>query len=244
MIKQNYIYGANPVMECIKANTYKIDHIFLLNLNNQKLMNLINKYNIKYFIKQKNELDKLCETPKHQGVIAFISNWKTYSLEEIVKKAKIKEAKPLFIILDQIEDPHNFGAIIRISDLFNVSGIIILSVRQSQLNPIVAKVSSGGFNYVSVCVVKNLTNAIKYLKDNGFWIYSTSFSEKSVPFDSLNYDTPTVLILGNENKGVSKRLLNESDYQIHIPTNGHIDSLNVSCATSILVYEIWKQLHQ
>ncbi len=242
MSKYNYVYGVNTVTECLKAGIYKISVIYLLNINNKRVLKLIRKKNIRYELKSKEELYKMFGTNNHQGVVAIISNWKTEQLPELVNSAKQKYPNPLFIILDQIEDPHNFGAIMRTCDLFNVAGIIILNIRQVQLNPVVAKVSTGAFNYVPVCVVNNLSNAIQYLKKNNFWIYTTTFSEKSVPFDSIKYNTGIVLVLGNEGDGISKRIITESDFEIHIPTDGHIDSLNVSTAAAILIYEISKQL--
>ena len=242
MEKLNYIYGINPVIETIKAKKYKIEVVYLFNTYNKILMLLLKQNNINYIIKSKEELNNIFSN--NQGVIAKISNWETLSLKSLIQNAKLKSKVPFFVMLDQVEDPNNFGAIIRICDLFNVSGIIILNVRQSQMNSTVAKISSGAFNYVPLCVVNNLSNAIRVLKKELFWIYATSFSDKSEQFDNLKYDSPTVLILGNEGKGVSKKILTLSDFEIHIKTYGNVDSLNVSSASSILIYKISKELRR
>lgn len=235
MEKFNYIHGINPVIECIKANVHKIKIIYLLNKNNKKLLKLILENQIKYILKTKEELAQIKKG--NQGVIAIIDAFKIYSLNELLKiESKLK--RKFFVILDQIEDPHNFGAILRNCDLLNITGIIILNLRQVQLNATVAKVSAGAFNYVPVCVVNNLFNTIKKLKEESFWIYATTFSKNAEKFTNLEYNTNICLVLGNEAKGVSKKIIKTSDFNIYIPTFGNVDSFNVACASAILFYGI------
>ncbi len=240
MKKYNYIYGINTVIETIKAKKYKIDCVFLLNKNNKYLIKLLNSNKIKFLIKDKKELNKF--SFNNQGVVAKISDWEFIDINDLIELSLENKKNPLIVMLDKIEDPQNFGSIIRICDMFDVSGIIILNRNQIKMNESVAKVSSGAFNYVPICIVSNLSNAIRKLKNKSFWIYSTLLNEKSQEFNKLNYNSPTVLILGNEGKGISNKISNISDFNIYIKTYGHLDSLNVSSASSILIYEITKKL--
>ena len=232
----NLIYGKNPVIEAIRAK--KALKVFLVNnFSDQKINNLIkeNRLNVVYI--SPNEMDKMCNGV-HQGIAAELKPYQTVSLEEIIHKAKNKEKK-IIVMLDGIEDPHNLGAILRSADVFEASGIILPKHNSVSLNATVAKTSAGAINYVPVAVVNNLNQAIKTLKDEGYWIVSTDGSATQ-SYSSIKYDFPVVVVIGSEGKGVSSLVIKNSDYIVKIPQFGHVNSLNASVAAGILLAEVHK----
>ena len=233
----NLIYGKNPVIEAIRAK--KALTVFVVNnFNDQKLLSLINDNHLAVVNIASSEMDKMCNNGVHQGVAAELKPYQTVSLEEIIIKAKKKEKK-IIVMLDGIEDPHNLGAILRSADVFEASGIILPKHNSVSLNATVAKTSAGAINYVPVAVVNNLNQAIKQLKDEGYWIVSSDGSA-TISYSSIKYDFPVVIVIGSEGKGVSSLVLKNSDYIVKIPQFGHVNSLNASVAAGILLAEVHK----
>ena len=232
----NLVYGKNPVIEAIRAK--KALKVFVVaNFNDQKVLNLIKDNKLNMVSISPNEMDKMCNGV-HQGIAAELKPYQTVSLEEIIIKAKKKEKK-IIVMLDGIEDPHNLGAIMRSADVFEASGIILPKHNSVTLNATVAKTSAGAINYVPVAVVNNLNQAIKELKEEGFWIVSTVGSA-TISYSSIKYDFPVVVVIGSEGKGVSSLVLKNSDYIVKIPQFGHVNSLNASVAAGILLAEVHK----
>ena len=232
----NLIYGKNPVIEAINAK--KVIRVFLVsNFNDQKVLSLINTNKVAVSMISPNEMDKMCPGV-HQGIAAELKPYQTVSLEEIIYKAKKKEKK-IIVMLDGIEDPHNLGAILRSADVFEASGIIIPKHNSVSLNATVAKTSAGAINYVPVAVVNNLNQAIKTLKEKGYWVVSTDGSA-TISYSSIKYDFPVVVVIGSEGKGISSLVLKNSDYIVKIPQFGHVNSLNASVAAGILLAEVHK----
>ena len=232
----NLIYGKNPVIEAIRAK--KALKVFVMsNFSDQKVLNLIKENKLNMVAISPSEMDKMCNGV-HQGIAAELKPYQTVSLEEIIIKAKKKEKK-IIVMLDGIEDPHNLGAIMRSADVFEASGIILPKHNSVTLNATVAKTSAGAINYVPVAVVNNLNQAIKELKEEGFWIVSTDGSA-TISYSSLKYDFPVVVVIGSEGKGVSSLVLKNSDYIVKIPQFGHVNSLNASVAAGILLAEVHK----
>ena len=232
----NLIYGKNPVIEAIRAK--KALKVFVVNnFNDQKILSLVKDSHLNVVNISPLEMDKMCDGV-HQGVAAELKPYQTVSLEEIIIRAKKKEKK-IIVMLDNISDPHNLGAIIRSADVFEVSGIILPKHNSVTLNATVAKTSAGAINYVPVAVVNNLNQAIKTLKDEGYWVVSTDGSAE-ISYSSLKYDFPVVVVIGSEGKGVSPLVLKNSDYIVKIPQYGHVNSLNASVAAGILLAEVHK----
>ena len=232
----NLIYGKNPVIEAIRAKK-AIKVFFVNNFNDQKILSLINDNRLVVTSISSNEMDKMCNGV-HQGIAAELKPYQTVSLEEIIYKAKNKEKK-IIVMLDNISDPHNLGAIIRSADVFEAAGIILPKHNSVSLNATVAKTSAGAINYVPVAVVNNLNQAIKTLKEEGYWIVSTDGSAE-ISYSSIKYDFPVVVVIGSEGKGVSPLVLKNSDYIVKIPQFGHVNSLNASVAAGILLAEVHK----
>ena len=236
MKDMNLIYGKNPVIEAIRAK--KALKVFIVNnFNDQKILSLIKESRLNTVTISSLEMDKMCDGV-HQGIAAELKPYQTVSLEEIINKAKKKEKK-IIVMLDNISDPHNLGAIMRSADVFEASGIIIPKHNSVTLNATVAKTSAGAINYVPVAVVNNLNQAIKILKDEGFWVVSTDGSAE-LSYSSIKYDFPVVVVIGSEGKGVSPLVLKNSDYIVKIPQYGHVNSLNASVAAGILLAEVHK----
>ena len=231
----NYVYGRLPALNCLEAQPVKT--LFVQNnFKDERILNLAKKKSTPIKYVDIGELNKLARGGNHQGVIAEVDEFKYSTVEEIILSAKDKP-QPLDLLLDGVEDPHNFGAIIRSADAFGVDGIIIKSRNQVPVNMTVAKVSTGAINYVKIAQVSNLNNAISTLKDNGYWIYASDGSAKD-SYADLKYDGAICLIMGSEGEGISKLVLRNSDFIIKIPMSGHVNSLNVSVATGILLSRI------
>jgi len=158
------------------------------------------------------------------------------SLRELITMGKSKE-NPLLVMLDGIEDPVNLGAILRSCDAFGVDGVIIRNTGNVTLNSTVAKVSTGAVAYVPVCGVPNLSQAISELKDSGYWVVSSDGSAKQ-DYDEVDYRGPIVLVVGSEGFGISRLVLQRSDFIVKIPMVGHVNSLNASVATGVLLSHI------
>ena len=233
----NLVYGKNPVIEAINAK--KALKVFVVNnFNDQKVLNLIKDNKLPCVYVSPNEMDKMSEGGVHQGVSAELKPYQTVSLEEIILKARKKEKK-IIVMLDNINDPHNLGAILRSADVFEAAGIVLPKHNSVSLNATVAKTSAGAINYVPVAVVNNLNQAIKTLKDEGYWVVSTDGSA-TISYSSIKYDFPVVVVIGSEGKGVSSLVLKDSDYIVKIPQFGHVNSLNASVAAGILLAEVHK----
>ena len=232
----NLIYGKNPVIEAIRAK--KALKVFVVNnFNDQKILSLIKENHLNMVTIPPLEMERMCDGA-HQGVAAELKPYQTVSLEEIIAKAKKKEKK-IIVMLDNISDPHNLGAIMRSADVFEASGIILPKHNSVTLNATVAKTSAGAINYVPVAIVNNLNQAIKTLKEEGYWVVSTDGSAE-LSYSSLKYDFPVVVVIGSEGKGVSPLVLKNSDYIVKIPQYGHVNSLNASVAAGILLAEVHK----
>ena len=230
----NLIYGRNPIREAIRAK--RIKKIYLSNsFSHADILKMIEEAHLPIINKTNNELDKMVDGV-HQGIVAEIKDYEYYSFESIIHAAN-KKNNPVIVMLDGINDTHNLGAILRSCDVFDVSGIIIGKHNQVPLNATVAKSSAGAINYVPVCLVNNLNQAIAKLKEEGYWIVSTDGSG-TINYQDLKYDFKVVLVIGSEGQGVSKLVLKNSDYIVKIPQFGHVNSLNASVAAGILLAKI------
>ena len=231
---ENIIFGRNPVKEALRSNRVKT--IYLANnFSFGEIISLIENKKVPVITKTSQELDAMCNGV-HQGVAAIIKDYEYFSLDSVLEIAK-KQEKPLILILDGINDPHNLGAILRCADVFNVTGVIIPKHNQVPLNATVAKTSAGAINYVPVVLANNLNQVIERLKKEGFWVVASDGSGQT-NYQDLKYDFNVALIIGSEGKGVSKLVVQNSDYVVKIPQYGHVNSLNASVATGILLAKI------
>ncbi|NQX83521.1 MAG: 23S rRNA (guanosine(2251)-2'-O)-methyltransferase RlmB [Mycoplasmataceae bacterium] len=234
-----FIYGKNPVKDLFMKNTSLIKRIWIEKKRHQSFYNDLTNSNIKiyYFNEFKLKWGEFKGHENFQGIIAEIEEPKIYGLLELIRKNKDNN-KTLFLILDQIEDPQNFGAILRNAAAFNVDGVIYPSRSAVGLNSTVMKTSSGNWMNVDLCETSSLNQVIDTLKKEGYWIISTT-SDSTSSLDSIKeLNQPKVIILGNEGKGVRKSLQNKSDFKISIEINKKVESLNVSSALAIILHYI------
>lgn len=187
----------------------------------------------------KERLDQLSSTGHHQGVIAQAAAYSYATVEEMLETAREKGEDPFLILLDNIEDPHNLGAIIRTANLAGAHGVIIPKRRAAGLTAVVARASAGALNYTPVAKVTNLTAAIKELKEKGLWFVCADMGGETMY--ELKLTGPIGLVIGNEGEGVSRLVREACDFTASIPMKGNIDSLNASVAAGVLAYEIVRQ---
>ena len=236
------IEGRNAVMEAFRSGQV-IDKLFILDgcqdgpvrsiaREARKKDTLIN-----YVPKER--LDQLSQTGSHQGVIAQIAAYEYSTVEDILEKAREKGEPPFIFLLDNIEDPHNLGAIIRTANLAGAHGVIIPKRRAVGLTATVAKTSAGALNYTPVAKVTNLGKTIDELKEAGIWFVCADMDGDRM-YD-LNLKGPIGMVIGNEGEGVSRLIREKCDFTAAIPMKGDIDSLNASVAAGILAYEIVRQ---
>jgi len=239
MKEQDVIFGRNPVIEAIKSGK-EIEKIYVSKTaggNISKIINFAKEAGIVVSTTDNDTLSKLAGGRNHQGVVALSAVYQYFEVENLLEYAEQKKEKPFLLILDEITDPHNLGAIIRSAEAFGVHGIIIPKRRAVGVNATVVKTSAGAVEYMRIAKVSNINNTIRDLKERGVWIVGTDVNaEKS--FEELNYDFPVAFVIGNEGKGVSELVLQNCDFIVKIPMKGKINSLNASVAASILIYQV------
>ncbi|NLZ76224.1 MAG: 23S rRNA (guanosine(2251)-2'-O)-methyltransferase RlmB [Erysipelotrichia bacterium] len=232
------VYGKNVVLNLLKKNK-EIDFLYIQkSRNDDDVLYLAKKNNISYKIVDRKVLDNLVNG-NHQGYVAQIKEYKTYTIEEIIES--IPQGKqPLLVALDGLEDPHNLGAILRTAACVGVDGVIFEKNRSVSLNSTVAKVSVGAIDIVKVARVTNLTQTLNKLKDEGYWVVGTD-TKDAVDYRSVDYSMPVVLVIGSEGKGMRRLVKENCDIKVMLPMEGDIGSLNASVACAVLLYQIYSQ---
>ena len=221
------VYGRNVVNEILNGKT-KIYKVFLdNNYKDEEILNKIDKRGLKKFHIDKNKLDKMCGSSTNQGIAMDIEEFNYYD-----------DKANFVVMLDSLEDPHNFGAIIRTCECAGVDYIIIPRNRSVSVNSTVYKTSSGALSNVKIVEVVNLHNTIKKLKDLGYWVYGSDAKGKD--YRSIDFSGKTCLIIGSEGHGLKQIVNNSCDEIISLPMKGKINSLNASVAAGIFIYEIMK----
>ena len=233
----NYIFGKNTLANAISHND-SIKEIYMVpSFQDERINKLIKQNRIKVIKKSNSELNAMVGNVSHQGIVALCEEYKYLTLKQLLSKLEGKE-NPLIVLLDGLEDPHNLGAILRSVDAFGADGVIIGANRQVRLNSTVAKVSTGAIEYVDVCMVTNLNQAVKELKEAGYWVVASDGDAK-LDYRQVDYNMKTVLIVGSEGFGISQLLLKNSDFVVKIPMVGHVNSLNASVACALFLAQIY-----
>lgn len=226
------VYGKNSCEEILKQEK-NIKRVYLeRNFKDRVITDLIEKLKIKPIFLTKYELDDLCEG-NHQGIVIEALEYEYADIDEIINE------NGFIVMLDHLEDTHNFGAIIRTCEAAGVDGIIIPKDRSVSVNSTVMKTSSGAAVNVKICMVTNLVQTINYLKEKGYWIYASSMDGTN--YTNEDYKTSTCIIIGTEGKGVSALVKKSADFIVSIPMIGKINSLNASVAAGIFIYEVVRQ---
>ena len=239
---ENKIEGRNAVLEALRAGK-TIDKLYVLDgCPDGRVRTIIREAKkgdtiINYVKKER--LDQLSETGHHQGVIAMAASYEYATVEDILEKAKEKGEAPFIFVLDNIEDPHNLGAMIRTANLAGAHGVIIPKRRAVGLTSTVARTSAGAINYTPVAKVTNLKQTMEQLKKEGMWFVCADMD--GTPYYQMDLKGPMGLVIGNEGEGVSRLIKETCDFVASIPMKGDIDSLNASVAAGVLAFEIARQ---
>lgn len=241
-VETTMIEGRNAVQEAIRSGK-PIDKLYVLDGCTdgpiRSIVRAARKKDVLIQFVKKERLDQISQTGKHQGVVAYTAAYEYSDIEDMFRLAEQKGEDPFLILLDEIEDPHNLGAIIRTANLAGAHGVIIPKRRAGGLTATVAKTSCGALNYTPVAKVTNLSKTIEELKERGLWFVCADMDGERM-YD-LNLTGPIGLVIGNEGSGVSKLVKQHCDFVASIPMKGDIDSLNASVAAGVLAYEIVRQ---
>ncbi|MCQ2454913.1 MAG: 23S rRNA (guanosine(2251)-2'-O)-methyltransferase RlmB [Clostridia bacterium] len=240
--ESSIIFGRNTVLETLRSGR-EIDRLYIAHgVSGGSISEIIAKCSKKGILIKEispQKLDYYCSGGNHQGVALMVASHEYSTVEEILDFAKEKKEPPFIIICDEIEDPHNLGAIIRTAESCGVHGIIIPKRRSASLNSTVAKTSAGALEYMRVARVTNIANTIDLLKDNGIWVFGADMDGKD--YKSFDYNLPVAVIIGNEGKGIGTLTAKKCDEIISLPMKGQINSLNASVAAGIIMYEVINQ---
>lgn len=237
--QNNIICGRNPVLEAVRSGR-EIDRLYVAHgATGGTVSAIIAKCSAKGILIKEispQKLDYYCGGANHQGVAVMFASQEYSTVEDILKTAEERNEKPFIIICDEIEDPHNLGAIIRTAEACGVHGIIIPKRRSASLNATVAKTAAGALEYMKVARVTNIANTIDELKEKGVWIFGADMDGQ--PYTQIDYDTPCAIVIGNEGKGIGALTAKKCDVIISLPMKGKINSLNASVAAGALMYEV------
>ncbi len=231
------LYGKNPVVEVLNTNR-TILQAYILENTNRDLYELLQERKVPITIMNRKRFNEQF-SGVNQGIVIEVENYRLLTLKEMQEKIDPAD-NPLILMLDQIQDPHNFGAIIRSAEAGGVKAIIIPRNRSVSVNATVVKAASGAIEYIDIVEVTNLTQAVESLKDDGYWIVGTSLDAK-ISYEEIFIDRPVCLIIGNEGKGVSRLLKEHSDLLVRIPMAGKINSLNASVGAAIIIFDILRR---
>lgn len=243
-MNQEYIIGKNPVIEALKSGR-DINKILIAEGSQrgqmQQIIQLAKETNVLVQFVPKKKIDQITDQ-NHQGVLAYVAAYQYAELEDLFAAAEKKNEPPFFLILDEIEDPHNLGSIMRTADAVGAHGIIIPKRRAVGLTATVAKASTGAIEYIPVVRVTNLARTIDELKERGVWIAGTDAKGKD-DYRRLDGTLPIGLVIGSEGKGMGRLIRDKCDFLIHLPMAGKVTSLNASVAAAILMYEVYRKRH-
>ena len=239
-----YIVGRNPVIEHLQRGTQVIEKIWIAkgytHSRIRYIVTMAEKAGVPIKHCPRRELDRLEPSVPHQGVIAFVSPTRYNDLSSILAKIERSEHNALLVVLDNIQDPRNLGAILRTAEAVNADAVIIPKNRAVGITAAVHKASAGASAYVPIVKVPNIAHTVDTLKNRGIWVAGAA-EEASCSYTDADFRVPLCLVLGSEGKGLRRLVKQKCDYLVHLPMLGKIDSLNVSVATGVLLYEVIRQ---
>lgn len=240
---EDFIAGKHSVLEALRSGR-TINKIWIAE-NAQKQLTLpiigeAKQHGIVVQFVDKRKLDQMTEGVQHQGVVAQVAAYDYVEVDDILARARDKQEQPFILILDEIEDPHNLGSILRTADCAGVHGVIIPKRRSVGLTATVSKTSAGAVEYVPVARVTNIAQTIESLKEQGVWVAGADVAANATVYQS-DLRLPIALVIGNENKGMGRLVKEKCDFLLKLPMFGQINSLNASVAASVLMYEVVRQ---
>ncbi|MDF1509179.1 23S rRNA (guanosine(2251)-2'-O)-methyltransferase RlmB [Robertmurraya sp. DFI.2.37] len=241
-MSQDYIIGKNPVIEALKSDR-DVNKVLIAEGSQkgqmQQVIGLAKEKNVMVQFVPKKKIDGLVEG-NHQGVIAQVAAYQYAELDDLFSRAEKRNEAPFFLLLDEIEDPHNLGSIMRTADAVGAHGIIIPKRRAVGLTATVAKASTGAIEYIPVVRVTNMSRTIDELKERGVWIAGTDAKGKE-DFREFDGTLPLGLVIGSEGKGMGRLIKDKCDFLIRLPMKGKVTSLNASVAAALLMYEVYRK---
>jgi 23S rRNA (guanosine2251-2'-O)-methyltransferase len=244
-VDREFITGKNPIIEALRSGR-PMNKIWIGEGSQkgqmQKVLELAKEQGVLVQHVPKRKLDQLIGHENHQGVVASVAAYEYAEMDDLFQRAAEKGEEPFFIVLDEVEDPHNLGSILRTADAAGVHGVIIPKRRAVGLTQTVAKASTGAIEYVPVVRVTNLARTMEDLKKRGLWFIGTD-AKGSEDYRGAAYDMPIALVIGSEGKGLSRLVREKCDFLVRIPMVGQVTSLNASVATSLLMYEAYRKRH-
>ncbi|MDP4163499.1 MAG: 23S rRNA (guanosine(2251)-2'-O)-methyltransferase RlmB [Bacillota bacterium] len=239
-----YIVGKNPVLEALKSSR-DINKILIAEGSQrgpmQQIAQMAKEANVLVQFVPKKKIDQISDE-NHQGVLAYVAAYQYAEMDDLFAAAEKKNEAPFFLLLDEIEDPHNLGSIMRTADAVGAHGIIIPKRRAVGLTATVAKASTGAIEYVPVVRVTNMARTIEELKERGVWIAGTD-ATGSQDYRHFDGTLPLGLVIGSEGKGIGRLVRDKCDFLIHLPMAGKVTSLNASVAAALLMYEVYRKRH-
>ena len=237
----DFVFGRHAVVEALQTPD-RVNRVFIQEGTSgrdaAKVIELAREKGIQVQTVPKTKIEDLVGNAVHQGLVASIAAYEYADLEDVFKKAEEKGEDPFIVILDGVEDPHNLGSILRTADATGVHGIIIPKRRSASLTATVAKASTGAIEHVPVVRVTNLTQTIEQLKARGIWVFGTDMN--GTDYRKWNTRGPLAIVMGNEGKGVSRIVKESVDEMVTIPMVGHVQSLNASVASALMMYEVFR----
>ena len=237
----DFVFGRHAVVEALQTPD-RVNRVFIQEGTSgrdaAKVIELAREKGIQVQTVPKTKIEDLVGNAVHQGLVASIAAYEYADLEDVFKKAEEKGEDPFIVILDGVEDPHNLGSILRTADATGVHGIIIPKRRSASLTATVAKASTGAIEHVPVVRVTNLTQTIEQLKARGIWVFGTDMN--GTDYRKWNTSGPLAIVMGNEGKGVSRIVKESVDEMVTIPMVGHVQSLNASVASALMMYEVFR----
>ncbi|WP_342433846.1 23S rRNA (guanosine(2251)-2'-O)-methyltransferase RlmB [Neobacillus sp. FSL H8-0543] len=243
-MSEEYVVGKNPVIEALKSER-DINKILIAESSQrgqmQQIIQLAKEANVIVQYVPKKKIDQLAEE-NHQGVLAYVAAYQYAEIDDLFTAAEKKNEPPFFLLLDEIEDPHNLGSIMRTADAVGAHGIIIPKRRAVGLTATVAKASTGAIEYIPVVRVTNMARTIDELKERGVWIAGTDAAGKA-DYRQFDGTMPLGLVIGSEGKGMGRLIKEKCDFLINLPMAGKVTSLNASVAAALLMYEVYRKRH-
>lgn len=242
-MKEEFIAGRNPVAEALRSGR-ALNKVMVQDgaRGVTEIISAAREKGVAVEFVKSDKLDKLAQGVRHQGVVAYAAPVEFKTLEDALKKAAAKGEAPFLLLLDELQDPQNLGALIRTADAAGVHGILLPKRRSCPLNAVVAKISAGAVEYVPVIQIGNIVQQLKDLKKQGFWVAGADMDGE--PYAKANLTGPLVLVIGAEGKGLGRLVKENCDIIVSLPMQGGVNSLNAAAAGAVLMYEVVRQRGQ
>ena len=242
-MKEEFIAGRNPVAEALRSGR-ALNKVMVQDGTRgvTEIIAAAKEKGVAVEFVKSDKLDKLAQGVRHQGVVAYAAPVEFKTLEDALKKAAAKGEAPFLLLLDELQDPQNLGALIRTADAAGVHGILLPKRRSCPLNAVVAKISAGAVEYVPVIQIGNIVQQLKDLKKQGFWVAGADMGGE--PYTKANLTGPLVLVIGAEGKGLGRLVMENCDIIVSLPMQGGVNSLNAAAAGAVLMYEVVRQRGQ